>query len=250
MIETGDVRKFTYEQACGAIGICSLVEFANKNQYTLIRINMCNSSKVSIDKSRVVGYGTWFLYEGERNEFIKDNYSQYLLKLCRDVISCHFDGRRVETKHPHVFNEQGACFVTIKKNGELRGCIGSIVAHRPLIFDLVNHAQNAAFKDPRFNPLDKSELKDIKIDISLLSEPVQIQFNDEQDLLDKIVPFKDGIIIRDGQYQAVYLPSVWEEIPDKINFMQSLKMKAGLPPEYFSKTFEAFRFYTDYIEEK
>ena len=86
MIETGDISKFSPEQACGAIGICGLVEFANQNNYSMIRINMLNSSAASGDKSRVVGYGTWFLYEGKKNEFIKKYYSEYLLTLCRRVI--------------------------------------------------------------------------------------------------------------------------------------------------------------------
>ena len=82
-----------------------------------------------------------------------------------------------------------------------------------------------------------------------MSEPEQMRFKDEQDLIEQIVPFRDGIIIKDKFYQAVYLPSVWEDLPDKVMFLNSLKMKAGLPPEHFSKTFEAYRFSTVYIEE-
>ena len=249
MIETGNINGFRYEQACGALGICGLVEFANKNGYSLIRTDMLNSSVASGDKTRVVGYGTWFLYEGSKNKFIKEYYSAYLLKLCRDVISSRFDNRKIYTNHDHIFNEFGACFVTLKKHGNLRGCIGSIIAHQPLIVDVVQNAQNAAFRDPRFNPLSQNELADLTIDISILSEPKQITFKDEEDLLNQIVPYKDGIIIKDRGLQAVYLPSVWEDLPDKELFLKSLKRKAGMPENHFSKTFEAYRFYSDMIEE-
>lgn len=249
MIESGDLTKFTHEQACGATGIAGLVDFANQNNYSMIRINMLNSSAVSGDKSRVVGYGTWFLYEGKKNGFIKKYYSGYLLNLCRNVIRAKLGGKSFFPTHAQVFDELGACFVTLKKLGNLRGCIGSIIAHQSLINDIVQNAQNAAFKDPRFNPVTSDEVDFLNIDISLLSEPKQMSFTDEADLLRQIVPFKDGIIIKDGWQQAVYLPSVWEDLPDKELFLKSLKMKAGMSPDHFSKHFEAYRFGTEYIEE-
>ena len=247
MIETGNVQGLRYEQACGAIGIYGLVEFANNNNFSLIRIDMRNSSAINGDKKRVVGYGCWFLYEGSKNKFIKEYYSDYVLKLCREVISSSFDKNTVYTDHLPVFDEQGACFVTLKRNGQLRGCIGSIIAYEPLIDDLIKHAQDAAFHDPRFLPLEKSELDDLTLDVSLLSSPKPMQFTDEQDLLNKLVPYKDGLIIKDGNKQAVFLPSVWEELPDKELFLKSLKRKAGMPPDHFSKTFQVFRFETEYL---
>ena len=249
MIESGDISSFTSEQACGAISICGLVDFANQNNYSMIRINMLNSSAVSGDKSRVVGYGTWFLYEGGKNEFIKKYYSEYLLNLCKSVIKSKLGGKNFFTNHAQVFDELGACFVTLKKLGHLRGCIGSIIAHQSLFEDIVQHAQDAAFKDPRFNPVTEDEVDFLTVDVSILSEPKQMSFEDEADLLRQIVPFKDGIIIKDGWHQAVYLPSVWEDLPDKKLFMQSLKVKAGMAPDYFSKNFEAYRFETEYIEQ-
>ena len=247
MIETGSIDGFSFNQACGAIGIYGLCEFINKMNYSLIRIDMYNSSLATNDKSRVVGYGAWILYEGDKNQFIKKYYSNYILNLVKDVISSKFRGNEVITNHAPIFNESGACFVTLKKQGHLRGCIGSIIAHQPLINDLINHAQDAGFRDPRFNPLKEDELKELEIDVSILTEPKKMNFKDEQDLLNQIVPNKDGIIIKDGQYQAVYLPSVWEEIPDKIMFLKSLKIKAGMHPDHFSNSFEAYRFETEYI---
>lgn len=249
MIESGNIQNLKYEQACGAVGIYSLTEFANKRKFSLIRINLINSSLVSGDKSSVVGYGAWFLYEGSKNEFIKKYYSEYLLKLCRNIILSRFNREKLYTGHAPVFNQTGACFVTLKKNGNLRGCIGSIIAHQPLINDIVQHAQDSAFRDPRFNPVEENEVKDLSIDISILSNPKPMVFKDEQDLLEQMIPNEDGIIIKDKGYQAVYLPCVWEDLPDKKLFLNSLKMKAGLPSDYFSDTFEAYRFTTVYIEE-
>lgn len=250
MIESGNINGFKYEQACGAIGIVGLVEFANKHGFSLIRIDMANSGSINNDKSRVVGYGCWFLYEGDKNKFIKTYYNDFIIKLAHLIIQSTLNKESVTINYPQVFDEFGACFVTLEKFGNLRGCIGSIIAHQPLINDLVNHSKDAAFNDYRFNPVTKEELSDLKVAVSILTEPKQIDFNSEQDLLEKIIPNKDGIIIRDGQYQAVYLPSVWEQIPDKIEFLNSLKVKAGLSPNHFSDTFEAYRYETMYIKEE
>ena len=111
------------------------------------------------------------------------------------------------------------------------------------------NAKNSAFNDPRFNPVQKEEVGQLKIAVSILSEPKPIKFTDENDLLNQMRPNIDGIIIKDGNYQAVYLPSVWEQLPDKKEFLNTLKIKAGLNPNYFSKTFEAYRFETVYIKE-
>jgi len=249
MIEAGDMNGFRFEQACGALGIAGLVEFANLNEYSLIRIDMTNSSAASGDKSSVVGYGCWFLYEGDKNEFIKRYYWDLTIDIAKTTLKALFSDDKISIKYPQVFDEMGACFVTLEKFGQLRGCIGSIIAHQPLITDLVQHAQDAAFNDYRFNKVTENELKDIKVSISLLTEPKSIEFSDEEDLLSKMVPNVDGIIIKDGRYQAVYLPVVWEQLPDKREFLNSLKMKAGLSPNHFSKNFEAFRFESIYIKE-
>ena len=247
-IETCDNSNFTHELACGATGILGLMQFADDNNYSLIRIDMTNSSSTTFDKERVVGYGTWFLYEGDRNDFIKENYSDFVLNLCKEAIkNKNYDVSK--TSYPQVFSEYGAVFVTLEKNGNLRGCIGSIIAHRPLIQDIITNAKNSAYADPRFNPVEKSEIKDLKIAVSLLSIPKPMKFKDEADLLNQIRQNVDGIIIKDGNYQAVYLPSVWEQIPDKKMFLDSLKVKAGMSPDHFSKTFEAYRFETSYIKE-
>lgn len=245
MIESGEIRNFDAEQACGAVGICGLVNFANSAGFSLIRNGLTNSAAQTKDSSRVVGYGSWFLYEGDKNTYIKEYFSDFVKDICKKSILSGFGIGEFEIKKfPCVFEQTGASFVTIEINGKLRGCIGSIIAHRSLIADLISNAHSAAFKDPRFEPLTYEEFENISISISLLSQPERIIFNSEEDLLTQITPYEDGIIIRDGNLQAVYLPVVWEQIPDKKDFLNSLKLKAGMHKNYFSETLQAFRFKT------
>ena len=129
----------------------------------------------------------------------------------------------------------------------LRGCIGSIIAHRPLIQDLIKNTHAAAFSDPRFPALTLNEYNKISISVSLLSKPERLGFDDEQELLNELVPAIDGLIIRDGNYQSVFLPDVWEQLPDKKEFLEQLKLKAGLEKDYFSESLEAFKFKTTKI---
>ena len=249
MIETGNILHFRYEQACNAIAIAGLVQYVNRNKYSLIRIDMSNSSVTTGDANRVVGYGSWFLYEGSKNEFIEKYYSKYILNLVRTVIESAIDKTDVTINYAQILDEQGACFITLEQDDKLRGCIGSIIAHQPLINDIIEHSRNAAFNDRRFEPVTKEDLKNLKVSVSVLNPPRRIGFSTEADLLDKITPDKDGIIIKDGKHQALYLPSVWDEISDKKEFLDTLKMKAGFAPDYFSPTFEAYKFDTLSIKE-
>ncbi len=142
----------------------------------------------------------------------------------------NFDLKGTLEKYPQL-RENGAAFVTINKRptDQLRGCIGSLQAYRPLYKDIISNAQAAALHDPRFPPLTPEELKDIKIEVSILSEPEPLAYTDTADLKKKIVPMKDGIVLRHDGYQATYLPQVWEQLPDFDAFFSSLCMKAGLP---------------------
>ena len=142
----------------------------------------------------------------------------------------NFDLESALKKYPELL-ENGAAFVTINKrsNDQLRGCIGSLQAYRPLYKDIISNAQAAALHDPRFPPLTPEELNEIKIEVSILSEPKPLQYSDVEDLRNKIVPMKDGIVLRYNGYQATYLPQVWEQLPDFDAFFSSLCMKAGLP---------------------
>lgn len=243
MIEELITRDFDMEQACGAVGICALLDFAKSKNYSLIRVGLTDSSKSTGDTSRVVGYGSWFLFEGEKNEYIKQFYTDLVINICKESINAGLENKKYSPEnYPCVLEEYGASFITIELNGDLRGCIGSIIAHRPLIQDLIKNAHSAAFADPRFFPLTQDEFQNIKISVSLLTKPQKMSFENEADLLEQIKPYEDGLIIREGAKQGVFLPVVWEELPDKQEFLNHLKLKAGLDRNYFSDTIEVFKF--------
>lgn len=143
-----------------------------------------------------------------------------------------------------------ATFVTLNKFGELRGCIGHLEAIQPLIADVAENAFNAAFRDPRFQPVSASEFGDLEIHISVLSPPEPMIFTSEADLLRQIRPGIDGLILEDGAYRGTFLPSVWEQLPDPAQFLAHLKMKAGLPPNYWSDTLKVSRYTTESFSEQ
>lgn len=241
VIETGRIEFLEQQQACGLIGIKGLVDFANNNECAMIRAEMYNSGDISSDKDKVVGYGSWFMYEDSRNDFIETYFSKYVLKAAKASIIASINQEEfIPHKIPAVLTQFGASFVTLKLNGELRGCIGSVYPTKPLILDIIDNAKNAAFQDPRFEPLTVEELEGLEISVSILSAIERIDFKDERDLLSKIHPH--GVILVERDKRAVYLPVVWEQLPDKEIFLNSLKEKAGLPPNYFSKTIEAYKF--------
>jgi AmmeMemoRadiSam system protein A len=140
-------------------------------------------------------------------------------------------------------NARGA-FVTLKEHGQLRGCIGSSVARRPLIADVVDHAFNAAFRDPRFPPLHVLETTTLELSVSVLTPPAAMQFANEEDLVAQLRPGIDGLVISDHGRGALFLPIVWNEIRDPRHFLLYLKRKAGLSDDHFSPGFTARRFRT------
>lgn len=152
-----------------------------------------------------------------------------LLYLARSTLESHFQNKPLEipTDIKQNFSENQACFVTLTKHGDLRGCIGSLQPHQSLYQDVINNTLNAAFNDFRFPLLEQEELEEIKIEISILTIPKKLEYKNEKDLLNKINN-KMGIILNYQGHSATFLPQVWEQIPDKITFLEQLSMKAGL----------------------
>jgi len=129
-----------------------------------------------------------------------------------------------------------ACFVTLTNKGVLRGCIGHLASFQPLYKDIIQNAYAAAFSDTRFSPLTAREFSGIEIEVSILTDPKELDFTDFKDLLSKITPKKDGLIIAKGFNTATFLPSVWEEIPKKEDFLSQLCLKAGLGADDWKKS--------------
>lgn len=137
-----------------------------------------------------------------------------------------------------------ASFVTLHKNGALRGCIGALQAYQPLINDIAEHAYSAAFQDPRFPALQDNEYEQLDVEISVLGKPEPMTFENEEDLLQQIRPDIDGLILEYGVNRGTFLPSVWEQLPEKKEFLNHLKMKAGLPLEWWDNAVKISRYET------
>ncbi|MBW7907978.1 MAG: AmmeMemoRadiSam system protein A [Kiritimatiellae bacterium] len=137
---------------------------------------------------------------------------------------------------PPDIRELGATFATLRIAGALRGCIGSIEAVRPLAEDVNKNAHAAAFRDSRFAPLSADEEPRVDIHLSLLAPAVELPCSSETDLLNKLRPGVDGLLLEDGHYRAIFLPAVWEDLPNPRDFLRNLKRKAGLPASYWSDT--------------
>ena len=147
------------------------------------------------------------------------------------------------------FLKRAATFVTITIGGKLRGCIGSLVAHKPLLDDLLINATKAAFEDPRFPPLTKEEFEKINIEISLLSQPVEMPYKNFSDLKNMLIPNKHGVILKLGNKQATFLPQVWEQLPDFETFIYHLYVKAGLDIENPTEAPTVFTYTVEKIKE-
>jgi len=137
-------------------------------------------------------------------------------------------------------------FVTLRKEGSLRGCIGSIDGPRPLAEDVAHNSYGAALFDTRFSPLTEGELPSIEIHLSVLGPVEEIQFETEEELLHQLCPPLDGLVLREVGTQGVFLPVMWQRIPDRRMFLEHLKQKASLPARYWSDNLRAFRFRVDF----
>ena len=140
-----------------------------------------------------------------------------------------------------------ASFVTLRKGGELRGCIGTVQAHRPLALDVANNAFGAAFRDPRFAPLTRAERTRIDITIEVLTVPEPLVFTTEDELVAQLVPGVDGLVLEAGTRKGTFLPTVWQQLPHPEAFWRHLKQKAGLPPDHFSPTMRVLRYRTEIL---
>lgn len=165
-----------------------------------------------------------------------------LIKLASDAISAYFGAPLPPAPDESWLAEPGATFVTLTQNGNLRGCIGSLQAYRPLLEDVRANAVAAAFRDPRFDPLQEDELPYTSVEVSLLSPMQPMVFANEQAALDQLRPGVDGVVFEYGHYRSTYLPQVWEQLPTPEAFMTQLKRKAGLPGDFWAPEVKLSRY--------
>jgi len=187
----------------------------------------------------------------EPNNSLIKRFGTILLEIAAKSIDHGLEKDAPLKLSPEAFDPEitaaGASFVTLEIAGNLRGCIGSATAWRPLVEDVAENAFATAFRDNRFDPLNAVERKQLDLSLSILTPHQQMTFNSEDDLIAQLRPDEDGLVIADGPWKALFLPAVWESLSDPRDFLSHLKDKAGLKPGHWSDNFTAHRFTTNAI---
>lgn len=178
-----------------------------------------------------------------------------LLGLARQAIEAAVKGEPLAPLDlqclPEALSQPGASFVTLTKHGELRGCIGTLEAYQPLAEDVREHAAGAALQDYRFPPVIEAELKDLEIEISRLTAPMPLKYKTPQELLERLRPGVDGVILRDGLRRSTFLPQVWEKLPDPADFLDHLCAKMGSSPSVWHyRPLQAFTYQVEEFHEE
>ncbi len=236
--------------ACGRYPVGGLLRIAANSGMRVETVDLRNSGDTAGAKDRVVGYGSWLFFDQDfeaRTRALLDQHGARLLQIAGTTITLRCqnpDNRRISISNvPNVLKAKGASFVTLKtQEGQLRGCSGSVQALQPLAMDVANSAIKAAFNDQRFKPVSEAERASLQLSISVLSPQVEMTVQSEGDLLAQLRPGTDGLIIQDGSMRALFLPAVWEQMPEPGAFLGQLKKKAGMAPGHWSPNFKAWRF--------
>jgi AmmeMemoRadiSam system protein A len=210
-------------------------------------LNLVDSRTLCLGDDRKQGKAERNIYfsnnKGDRKmgtaDWLSEDEGESLLAVARNAIKNRLNNvepPQIDWKDlPERFQEQLGTFVTVTIDGNLRGCIGHIIPRETVIEGIRENALNAAFRDPRFPPLTREEFDKIEIEISILTAPQELSYTDADDLLSKLRPGVDGVIIKKGYHEATFLPQVWEQLPDKEEFLSHLCLKAGLPHDGWCK---------------
>lgn len=224
--------------ACGKLPILTLIELARRRAWQPVLLHASNSGDTAGDRRRVVGYATIAFYEipdvqGETSMTdLSESQGRLLVQLARAAIGQAL-GKTVPGPSEKIFDappfqaRQGT-FVTLTLDGRLRGCIGNIVPTGTVVAGVRRNAVNAAFHDPRFSPLKADELDAVDIEVSILTPPSPLIYAGADDLIRRLRPNVDGVVIRQGTRSATFLPQVWDQLPQPETFLRHLCQKAGL----------------------
>ncbi|MDQ3563901.1 MAG: AmmeMemoRadiSam system protein B [Pseudomonadota bacterium] len=234
------------EQACGCAPINGLLHFARKHKLRIAALDVRNSGDTAGPRDRVVGYGAFALYSPseslplcpEDRHLLLDAASRSIARGFEHVPDTAING----ADYPQRLRVHQASFVTLKTRGQLRGCIGSLERHRPLVMDVAENARAAAFGDPRFRPLIPEECASLAIHISVLNAPVALNFKSDTEILDQLAPGADGVLLQQQDRRATFLPAVWESLPGRAEFLRELKRKAGISQDADPETLQVWRY--------
>ena len=245
MIETGGWQGLTGQHACGMKGIRGFFASRAGQGARPVRLARATSADVTGDASRVVGYGAWALY-GPEGDALDAGDRGELLRVAREALASRTKRGRDPELNEASFSPRlrghGAAFVTLTRAGRLRGCIGSLKAHRPLVRDVADNAIQAGHGDPRFAAVTRDELDELSLKIAVLGPPTPMHFTGEDDLIAQLRPGEDGLILSDRGRRGTFLPMVWDSLPEPADFWRQLKRKAGLPEDHWSETLEVQRY--------
>jgi MEMO1 family protein len=245
-IETLDAQALEGRRACGFLPIKGALEIAAERDMRASALHLATSADVGADASRVVGYGA-FALEYSASARLQEADRELLLSACMAALGeatkngGEPPAQSLKGQSP-ALSPWRATFVTLTENGRLRGCIGSPAPRRPLIEDAIANTAQAAFADPRFPPLGDGELAGLRLDVSILSHPRPIPAATEAELVSALEPDRDGLILGVGRRRALFLPSVWRQLPDTRAFVRHLIAKAGLEATGWPERLEAMRF--------
>ena len=259
--DPSDIEK----RACGIKPLSILRYLAQQHNWQPVILHYSNSGDTCGDRASVVGYAA-IAFFGDQGMQDTNNSSQklseaqgnVLLQLARHTIMQELgkdvpfvESESVKTAlQDQCYRSSCGTFVTLKINGQLRGCIGNLTADEPLSEGVRKNAVNAAFHDPRFPPLTDKELEKVDIEVSILTEPRPLDYVDGEDLLTRLRVDIDGVIIRKGHASATFLPQVWEQLPDPEEFLEHLCMKAGLSSDAWrNKKLDVLTYQVQYFEE-
>lgn len=263
-------------ELCGKGAALILLEIAKKQGWQGKILDYRNSGDTAGDKAQVVGYSAiaYFTPTGDKTSLQKEGHKeqdavssvspsaqseplseeeqQLMLELAETTLELYVKGEKVFEPDSERFaefpklSEHRGTFVTLKKNGELRGCIGNIIGRQPLYVNVRDNAINAAAHDSRFQPVIENELPEISLSISVLDLPKLLQVTNPDEYLERLT-HQDGVIIINGNHSSTYLPQVWEQLPDTIEFLSHLCLKGGSPPNCWKDP--ATRIYTYHAQE-
>ncbi|MDG2284305.1 MAG: AmmeMemoRadiSam system protein B [Alphaproteobacteria bacterium] len=248
-IELLQLEKMSGQGACGFRALAGALDLARIQDLRVTHLDVRNSGDTRGGKDRVVGYGAYSMEYAEAAR-ISDADRKVLMDATKKALKFGVDNGRAPSVNygPGVsksLTAMRASFVSLKIAGRLRGCIGTVVAHQALLPDAVTNAYKAGFGDPRFGPLTDEELDQLDIEVSLLSFPRIMRFENEADLVRQVRPDMDGLILQDDGRRGLFLPSVWEGIPKAEDFISHLKRKAGFDVNHWSDGLRVFRYTTE-----
>jgi len=244
-------QPIAHDRACGGTPISGLIVAAKKHHLTPHLLDLRNSGDTAGSRDQVVGYAAIAFTEDKPEAHENDQeHGRILLQLARNAIAEQFGRAKQNVPQADWLKQPGATFVTLTLHGQLRGCIGSLEAHRPLAEDVRRNAVAAAIHDPRFSPLTAEEFADVAVEVSLLTPAQPMQFRDELDALTQLRPNVDGVIFEYGGYRSTFLPQVWESLAQPRQFLAMLKRKAGLPDDFWAEGIRLSRYTVEKWSEK